>query len=340
MSSSLWPHRLQHARPPCPSPTSGACSISCPLSRWHHPTISSSVIPISCCLQSFPASKSFPMSQFFASGGQSIGVSTSASVLAMNIWDWSPLGWTDWISLQSQGLSRVFSSTTVPNTAVSVLVCVGCLFSLKLRLAWLLLIQCFSCILDIWGIMVWDSGYHFSLFQQAFSDTVLVGKRGYCLAYCVEGWKDTFSTVPPWTPWMGKVCLIIAGQSGHVDSLQASPDATLKGALLCLNQGDWLPLEGGESFSPPARHLWCHPAGRGVEGDASLKPENGPLLGPFFANGHQSGGVVRSLSHVQLFATPWTAARQASPSVTICWSLLRSCDVSQWCHPTISSSQK
>ena len=112
MSDSLWPLGLQHATPPCPSPTPGACSNSCPLSQWCHPTIFSSVIPFS-CLQFFPASGSFPMSQFFASGGQSIEVSVSASVLPMNIQDWFPLGWTGWISLQSKGLARVFSNTTV-----------------------------------------------------------------------------------------------------------------------------------------------------------------------------------------------------------------------------------
>ena len=112
MSDSLQPQRLQHARLPCPSPTSGACSNSCPLSRWCQPTISSSVIPFS-CLQSFPASGPFQMSQLFASGGQRIGVAASASVLPMTIQDWSPLGWTGWISLQSKGLSRVFSNTTV-----------------------------------------------------------------------------------------------------------------------------------------------------------------------------------------------------------------------------------
>ena len=111
MSNCLQPHGLQHARPPCPSPTPGAYSNSCPLNRWYHPTISSSVIPFSSCPQSFPASGSFPARQFFASGGQSIGVSASASVLPMNIQDWSPLGWTGWISLQSNGLSRVFFNT-------------------------------------------------------------------------------------------------------------------------------------------------------------------------------------------------------------------------------------
>ena len=112
MSDSLWPHGLQHTRLPCTSPTPGACSNSCPLSRWCHPTISSSVIPFSSCLQSFPASGSFPMSRLFASGGQSIGVSASASVLPMNIQDWFPLGLTGWISLQSKGLSRVFQHHT------------------------------------------------------------------------------------------------------------------------------------------------------------------------------------------------------------------------------------
>ena len=113
VSHSLWPHGLQHSRLPCPSPTPRVCSDSCPLSWWRHPTISSLVIPFSSCLQSFPASGSFPMSQFFPSGGHSIGVSATTSVLPTNIQDWFPLGWTGWISLQSKGLSRVFSNTTV-----------------------------------------------------------------------------------------------------------------------------------------------------------------------------------------------------------------------------------
>ena len=113
MSDSLRPHGVQHARLPCPSPTPGIYSNSCPLSWWYHPTISSSVTPFSSCLQSFPTSGSFQMSQLFALGGQSIGVSASASVLPMNIQDWFPLGWTGWIFLQSKGLSRVFSNTTV-----------------------------------------------------------------------------------------------------------------------------------------------------------------------------------------------------------------------------------
>ena len=110
---SLWPHGLQHTRPPCPSTTPGAYLNSCPLSQWCHLTTSSSVVPFSFCLQSFPASGSFLMSQFFASGGQSIGVSASASVLPMNIHDWFPLGWTGWISLLSKGHSKVFCNTTV-----------------------------------------------------------------------------------------------------------------------------------------------------------------------------------------------------------------------------------
>ena len=113
MSDSLQPHGLQHARPPCPSPTPRAYSRSCPLSRWCHPTISSSVVPFSSRLQSFLASGSFQMSQFFASGGQSTGVSASPSVLPMNIQDWFPFGWTGWNSLQSKGLSRAFSNTTI-----------------------------------------------------------------------------------------------------------------------------------------------------------------------------------------------------------------------------------
>ena len=111
VSDYLQPHGLQHAWLPCPSPTPGACSNSCPLSRWCHLTISSSVIPFSSCLQSFPASGSFPMSQFSTSGGQSIRVSTSASVLPMNIQDWFPLVLPGLISLQFEGLSRLFSNT-------------------------------------------------------------------------------------------------------------------------------------------------------------------------------------------------------------------------------------
>ena len=115
VSNSLLPHEPQHTRPPCPSPTLGVYPNLCPLSRWCHPTISSSVVPFSSCPQSFPASGSFLMSQFFASGSQSIGVSASTSVLPMNTQDWSPLGWTGWIFLQSKVLSRVFSNTTVQN---------------------------------------------------------------------------------------------------------------------------------------------------------------------------------------------------------------------------------
>ena len=113
LSDSLWPHGLQHSRLPCPSPTPRVCSNSYSLSRWCYPTISSSAVPFSSCPQSFPASGSFPMSQLFTSGGQSIATSTSASVLPMNIQGWFPLRWTGWISLLPKRLSRVFSSTTV-----------------------------------------------------------------------------------------------------------------------------------------------------------------------------------------------------------------------------------
>ena len=110
---TLWPQGLQHTRLPCPSPTPRACSDTCPSSQGFHLTISSSVIPFSSWLQSFPASGSFPMSQFFASSGQSIGASAPASALPMNTQDWFPLGWSGWISLQSKGLSSVFSNTIV-----------------------------------------------------------------------------------------------------------------------------------------------------------------------------------------------------------------------------------
>ena len=113
VTDSLRPHELQHARPPCPSPTPGVHPNPCPLCQWCHPTISSFVVPFSFCPQSFPASGSFQMSQLSALGGQSIGVSVSTSVPPINTQDWSPSEWTGWISLQSKGLSRVFSNTTV-----------------------------------------------------------------------------------------------------------------------------------------------------------------------------------------------------------------------------------
>ena len=113
VSNSLPPHELQHARPPCPSPTPGVHPNSCPSSWWCHPAISSSVVPFFSCPQSLPVSESFPISQLFAWGGQSIEVSALASVLPKNTQDWSPLEWTGWISLQSKGLSRVFSNTTI-----------------------------------------------------------------------------------------------------------------------------------------------------------------------------------------------------------------------------------
>ena len=121
VANSLWPHGLQHTRPPCSSPSPGACSNSCPLSQWCHPAISSSVVPFSSCPQSLPASGSFPMSQLFASGGQSIGVSALASVLPMNIQDWFPLGWTGLIFFLSKGVSRVSSNTIVQSISSSVL---------------------------------------------------------------------------------------------------------------------------------------------------------------------------------------------------------------------------
>ena len=118
MSDLLRPHGLQDARLPCPSPSPRACPVSCPSNQWRHPTISSSVALFSSCPQSSPASGSFLMGQFFASGSQRIGVSASTSVLLMNTQDWSPLGWTGWISLQSKGLSRIFSNTTVLSICV------------------------------------------------------------------------------------------------------------------------------------------------------------------------------------------------------------------------------
>ena len=122
VSDSLWPHGLQHSRLPCPSPTRGAYSNSCPLSQWCHPATSFSAVPFSSCLQSFPASESFPVSQFFTSGGQSINISASASVLPMNIQDWLPLGLTDLISLQ--GVQRTLKSLLQHHSSkASILLC-------------------------------------------------------------------------------------------------------------------------------------------------------------------------------------------------------------------------
>ena len=156
MSNSLWPHGLPHARLPCPSPTPGVYSNSCPLSWWCHLTISSSVIRFFSCPQSFSASGSFPISQFFASGGQSIGVSASVSVLPVNIQDWFPLGWTGWISLQSKGLWRVFSHTTVQKhqffgnylyllfiyRTTCTKVCIPCLYSVCFYITYPASLQC------------------------------------------------------------------------------------------------------------------------------------------------------------------------------------------------------
>ena len=131
MSDSLRPHGRQHIRPPCPSPTPGVYSNSHRSSRWCHPAISSSVVPFSSCLRSFPASGSFQMNQFFTSGGQNIGISASASVLPVNNQDWFPLGWTGWISLQSKGLSRVFSHTTVQKHSAFFIVQLSYLYILR-----------------------------------------------------------------------------------------------------------------------------------------------------------------------------------------------------------------
>ena len=120
VSDSLRPHESQHARPPCPSPTPGVHSDSRPSSQWCHPAISSSVVPFSSCPQSLPASESFPMSQLFAWGGQSIRISALASVLQKNTQDWFPLEWTGWISLQSKGLSRVFNTRVQKHTCIPV----------------------------------------------------------------------------------------------------------------------------------------------------------------------------------------------------------------------------
>ena len=126
VSEPLWPYGLQHTRPPLPSPTPRVYANSCPLSWWGHPTFSSSVVPFSSCLQSFPASGSFQLRKLFSSGSQSIGVSAYASVLLMNTQDWLPIGWTGWISLQSKGLSRVFSNTTVQRSQVPQGIGTGC----------------------------------------------------------------------------------------------------------------------------------------------------------------------------------------------------------------------
>ena len=156
MSDSLWPHGLGHARLPCPSSTPRACSNSYPLSRWCHPTISSSAIPFSSCPQSCPASGSFPMSQLFPSGDQSIGVSASASVFLMNIQGRFPLGLIGWISLQSKGLSRVFSSTTVQKQELVINPILLTLYFLVFlsNLAW----ACLSClsIIEYVYLMFWQ----------------------------------------------------------------------------------------------------------------------------------------------------------------------------------------
>ena len=151
MSDSLRPHESQHTRSPCPSPTPGVHSNSCPLSQWCHPAISFSVVPFSSCPQSLPASESFPMSQLFAWGGQSTGVSALVSFFPKNTQDWSPSEWTGWISLQSKGLSRVFSNTTVY------------IRMLKLNCCWQL---------NMWEH--WDKYFLFSLKTSLSLDPILI----------------------------------------------------------------------------------------------------------------------------------------------------------------------
>ena len=166
VAGSLWPHGLQRTRLPCPSLTPAVCSHSCPSSWWCHPTISSSVIPFSSCLQSFPTSGSFTLSQFFTSGDQSIRVSASPSVLPMNTQDWFPLGWTGWISLQAKGLSRVFSNTTVQKH------------------------QFFSAQFSLWS----NTHIHTGLLEKPllWLDGPLLTKWCLCFLICCLGWSQFF----------------------------------------------------------------------------------------------------------------------------------------------------
>ena len=157
VSSPLRSHESQHAKPPCPSPTHRVHSNLCPSSWWCHPAISYSVVPFSSCPQSLPASGSFPMSQLFARGGQSTGVSALASVLPMNTQDWSPLGWTGWISLQFRGLSRVFSNTTVQKYQFS-----GAQLSSQSNSHSTIVLFCLY--FWIFTICILENFFHFSLF--------------------------------------------------------------------------------------------------------------------------------------------------------------------------------
>ena len=198
MSNSLQPHGLQHARPPCPSPTPGVHSNSCPLSRWCYPTISSSVTPFSSRLQSFPASGSFPTSHFFTSGGQSIGVSASTSVCPVNTQDWSPLGWTGWISLQSKGLSRVISNTTIQNNHIRYL-----FFSF-----WFVVVQLLSC---VWLFVTpWTASHQASLtFTIGFTSVCIIGSG---FIHLIRTDWNVFllwlSNIPLCIPWIRNVSLI------------------------------------------------------------------------------------------------------------------------------------
>ena len=164
MSDSLQPHEPQHTRPPYPSPTPGVYPNPGPLNRWCHPTISSSIVPFSSCPQSFPAPGTSQMSQLFASGGRSIRVSASASVLPMNTQDWSPLGWTDWISLQSKGLSRVFSNTTVQKHQ--------------------LILQC-----SVFFIVQLSHPYMTNGKNMALTKWTFVDKPHLCFSICCLGWS-------------------------------------------------------------------------------------------------------------------------------------------------------
>ena len=181
VSDSTKPHGLQHARPPCPSPTPGAYSNSCPSSWWCHPTISSSVVPFCSCLQSFTASGSVPRSQFFSSHGQSIGVSAWASVLPVNIQDWFPLGWTGLIFLWSKGLSRVFLNTTVQNHQF---------FGARLSLWASLVAQRLKCLPAMWETWVRSLGQEDPLEKEMATHSSI-------LAWEIHGWRSLVA----YSPW-------------------------------------------------------------------------------------------------------------------------------------------
>ena len=200
VSDSLWPHESQHTRPPCPSPTPGVYLNSCPSSWWCHPVISCSVISFFSCPQSLPASGSFPMSQLFAWGGQSIEVSASASVLPMNTQDWSALGWTGWISLQSKGLSRVFSNTTVQKNHIRYL-----FFSF-----WFVVVQFLSC---VWLFVIqWTASHQASLsFSIGFTSLCIIGSgfihliRPDSNEFLFCGWVILHCIYVPWLLYLSEM---------------------------------------------------------------------------------------------------------------------------------------